>query len=410
MGLFIVVLCLYPIILKEWKAADKKIKSFSKDQINYPTMVIDANHNTIAYLPGKKRIYVSIDDIKNHTIEAFLAIEDGNFYNHRGISLRGIIRAAIANFQEGKIIQGGSTITQQTARAFFLSNEQSYTRKFKELIYAIVLEKKLDKRQILEIYLNQVYFGKGAYGIGAAAKIYFNVPAPNLSIKQSAYLAGLIKAPSRLSRDINSSRKRQRYVLYRMYKLGFISKIAYRYAKKSNLKLRSNNNLINSIAPYFVDALQYELSYFLDSNSSRSGMEVYSSFDSNLQDKLSHAIHSKFHTLALSHYSMKKVYQHAQVAGIIYNSFRSEIVALQGGMDYSISQFNRALFTARPMNQIVIPLLKLVIYKKKYLEDNKNTNVDAGMEISHWLLSQQDSHVDPHTLFDQKKQYKYKYK
>ena len=366
------------MIAKQWMVAQSEIKQLSKDSIiDFPTTILANNNQTIAYLSAEhKRVYTKIDNLNDYTIKAFLAIEDSNFYDHYGISFKAIFRAMIANLRAKKIVQGGSTITQQTARAFFLSKDKHYKRKFKEIIYALVLESKFSKKEILELYLNQIYFGKGAYGIKAAAKIFFNKSPKDLSIKQSAYLAGLIKAPSMLSNNLNKARIRQRYVLYRMFKEKYLSKKQYTKSKTSDLNIKRNYKLINNIAPYYVDALKYELAYYLDKSTAKNGLKVYSAFDHDLQKKLDQSIHSKFNFLASNFKSKNSFYKKAQAAGIVYNSFSSEIVAVTGGINYLTSQYNRALFTSRPMNQTIIPLLKLVLYKKKFLDnfDNYNNN------------------------------------
>ncbi|MCK8601687.1 penicillin-binding protein 1A [Desulfoferrobacter suflitae] len=173
----------------------------------------------------ERRFLVSLDQISPHLIRAFLAAEDVRFYEHPGVDLQGIVRAFMKNLQAGEIVQGGSTITQQVVKSLLLTPERTWVRKLKEAMLAYRIDQSLSKDQILELYLNQIYFGSGAYGVEAAAQTYFNRHASDLSLAQATLLAGLPKAPSRFSpfQDLSAARERQKYVLQRMVEVGFIS-------------------------------------------------------------------------------------------------------------------------------------------------------------------------------------------
>ncbi|MCL4685885.1 PBP1A family penicillin-binding protein [Myxococcota bacterium] len=180
----------------------------------------------------QRRRLVRLDEIPRHVILAFVSGEDDAFFEHSGIDIRSIVRAAYVNFTAGEIEQGASTITQQLVKSLLLTPERRYDRKIKELILARRIEQHLDKDEILELYLNQIYFGSGAWGIGEAARTYFGKSVGELSVAEGALLAGLPKAPSRFSPNVNPERaeERRRYVLGRMHELGHLDEPSWRAA------------------------------------------------------------------------------------------------------------------------------------------------------------------------------------
>ena len=153
---------------------------------------------------------ISIRDLPPHLPQAVLATEDRRFYEHFGMDIIGFARAALANLKAGRVVQGGSTITQQLAKNLWLTPERTFTRKLKELMLAIWLEARLQKQEILTLYLNRVYLGAGSYGVESAARRYFGKSARNVSLSEAALLAGLLKAPSRYAPTNNLNRSRQR--------------------------------------------------------------------------------------------------------------------------------------------------------------------------------------------------------
>src|SRR4030043_30487 len=173
----------------------------------------------------EKREVISLDRVPNHLIQAFVAGEDARFFQHKGLDYLAILRALFRNIFSGEIVQGGSTITQQVVKSLLLSPEKSYARKIREAILAYKIKKYLPKEEILFLYLNQIYLGHGAYGVATAAKTYFGKPVEELTLAESALLAGLTQAPSRNSpfQNPDQAKTRQAYVLYRMAEEGFIS-------------------------------------------------------------------------------------------------------------------------------------------------------------------------------------------
>jgi penicillin-binding protein 1A len=189
------------------------------------TSVYSADDELIGEFYIERRYLVPLNELPPHLIKAFIAAEDTRFYEHSGVDLIGILRAMLKNIKEGEIVQGGSTITQQVVKSLLLTPERSFTRKIKEAVLARRIEGSLSKNEILYLYLNQIYFGAGAYGVEAAARAYFDKHASELDLAEASLLAGLPKAPSSFSpiHHFSVSRERQRYVLQRMVDSNFIT-------------------------------------------------------------------------------------------------------------------------------------------------------------------------------------------
>jgi penicillin-binding protein 1A len=207
----------------------------------------------------QKRIVLPYDQIPKHVMQAFVAAEDNRFFEHHGIDPLGIMRAAFANAKAGHVVQGGSTITQQVAKLMLVGNERNVFRKIREAILAHKIEAKLKKEQILAIYLNHVYLGHGAYGVQAAAEVYFGKDAKDLTVAEAAMLGGLPKAPTEDSPTVNfkRSKDRQHYVLAQMLDNKFISDAQYRDALHEPIAIISRDTPLNHIAaPYFVEHIR----------------------------------------------------------------------------------------------------------------------------------------------------------
>src|SRR5579863_3296896 len=217
-GLIVVVLAVYGRGLPD-------ISRLSDIEPSGTTRILARDGTLLAQLYDKNRVYVPITQIPDVMREAIIANEDERFYSHSGVDARGIIRAALANIQHKDIEQGASTITQQLARNLFLSSDQTMTRKIQEALLAIEIERYYTKDEILERYLNLVYFGAGAYGVQAASHAYFGKDVSKLTLGEAAMLAGLVAAPSLYNpyADMSLAKERQRHVLDRMVALGDVS-------------------------------------------------------------------------------------------------------------------------------------------------------------------------------------------
>ncbi len=221
------------------------------------TQVFSRDGKLMAEFMRQRRYLVNLEELPAHVGQAFVAAEDGDFYHHEGVDIPGIIRAALANFRAGRVVQGGSTITQQVAKALLLTPRRTYIRKFKEMILAWRMEKYLTKDQILNIYINHIYLGHGAYGVEAAARTYFNKHAEQLSVAESALIAGLIQAPSRYSpvREPKRARNRQLYVIDRMLAEGFITSEHAEQARTEQLEVSIHHEVAVD-APYYTESVR----------------------------------------------------------------------------------------------------------------------------------------------------------
>ncbi len=222
--------------------------------------VFDSHGEKIGEFFREKRIVVPVDKIPEKLINAFVAAEDDTFFQHSGINYIAIVRAFIANVRAGKKVQGGSTITQQVARSLLLTPEKTYTRKIKEVLLSYKMETNLSKKDIMYLYLNQIYLGEGAYGVTAAARVYYRKDLKDLKLSEMAILAGLPQAPSRYSPlDAPSSAKaRQKYVLGRMETVGFISQKEHDEAVNEPITVYARQKY-REIAPYFVETIRQQL-------------------------------------------------------------------------------------------------------------------------------------------------------
>lgn len=220
-----------------------------------PLRVWTADGVLIGEFGEERRSIIRIDDVPEVMTHAIVAAEDDRFFEHSGVDLLGIARAAFANVAAGGRTQGGSTITMQLARNFFLSNERSYTRKIYEILLAFKIEQTLTKPQILEIYLNQIFLGQRAYGFASAAQVYYGKPLAKVSAAEAAMLAGLPKAPSAYNPVVNPKRAkiRQQYVLGRMRSLGYLTQEQYQDALKEELKLQPDRGDFALKAPYVAE-------------------------------------------------------------------------------------------------------------------------------------------------------------
>jgi penicillin-binding protein 1A len=221
------------------------------------SQVFDRNNQIIGEFFRERRVMVQYKDIPKDVVNAFVAAEDDKFFQHKGIDLQALFRAAIANMRAGRNVQGGSTITQQVAKTLLLTSERTYTRKIKDILLAIQMEENLTKDQIMYLYLNQIYFGQSAYGIEMAAQTYFKKSVKQLTLPEAAMLAGLPKAPSEFSPVRNPSRAKERqiYVLNRMADVGFITKQTAAAAANEPIKVFLKTDY-ESLAPYYLETVR----------------------------------------------------------------------------------------------------------------------------------------------------------
>src|SRR5690242_21215658 len=273
---------------------------FSKDLPDYSqlqdyeppimTRVHAADGSLVAEYAKERRLYIPIQAVPKLVTNAFIAAEDKNFYEHGGLDFGGILRAAVAyvqNFGSNRHPQGASTITQQVAKNFLLSNEVSFQRKIKEALLALKIERTYSKSKILELYLNEIYLGLGAYGIAAASLLYFDKSVNELTISEAAYLAALPKAPTTLHPVRNHDRaiERRNYVIDRLLENGWIKQAEADEARKDPLKVVNRQNVTHTAAgEYFAEEVRRELfERYGEKKLYEGGLSVRTTLDPKLQ-------------------------------------------------------------------------------------------------------------------------------
>jgi penicillin-binding protein 1A len=320
---------------------------------NESTRIFDRNGVLIANIHGDEdRVVVPLNDMSPNVMRAVMAIEDNRFYEHSGVDIRGTLRAFVQN-AKGSDVQGGSTVTQQLVKNLFLTPERSITRKLAEAILAIRVEKTYPKDKIMEMYLNQVYFGNHAYGIEKAARRYFKKPASDLTVAESALLAGLLKAPEGLSPFAypQAARKRQIEVLGKMVEYGYISDNQRKQAEYQKLVFNSRAAK-PSKHPYFVAYVIKELeARFGEDVVRRGGLRVYTSMDEEVQSAAEKALETAVNGL--------KGTGVTQGALVSVDVETDEIMALVGGVDFEKNQFNSATQAQRAAGSSFKPFVYL---------------------------------------------------
>lgn len=309
------------------------------------TRIYSADGSLLAQIYEENREKVPITEIPKQLQDATVAVEDSRFYTHSGVDLKGILRALVANLRGGRIREGGSTLTQQLARNVFLSQQKTISRKLKEMLLAREMERRLSKQQILELYLNQVYYGSGAYGVKAAATTYFGKPLNKLTLGECAFLAGLPRRPS--DQDMKERLNRRNVVLNRMAELGYINQQQLADAKAEDLHVVEQKATRSRIrkAPHFVDYVIKELTRQLQEKYGpegasmvyRAGLQVYTTLNLQMEEAAEKAINE---TVANARRQGKKVGQGAVVA---IDPWTGDIKVMVGSLDYKKSQFNRTV-------------------------------------------------------------------
>jgi len=300
------------------------------------TRILSQDGVVLATLTHERRELAKMSEFPKPLIDAVVAIEDSQFYQHRGISPRALFRAVWVNLREGRYAQGGSTITMQLARNAFLTQKKTFHRKIQEALLALQIEQHLTKEQIMETYLNEVYFGSGAYGAKTAARVYFNKPLHKLTLAECALLAGVIRRPSAYSPHENPElalRRRDR-VLERMRMLGFINEQEYQEAKREPIRvvpLRRQG--ISFKAPYFVfHVLKQLMEDYGEDQIYREGLTVETTLNWQMQQAAEQALRE-----GLAKYGRGSATQGAIIAIDPQTGF---IRAMVGGVDFSRSQYN----------------------------------------------------------------------
>ncbi|WP_273440262.1 penicillin-binding protein 1A [Sedimenticola selenatireducens] len=281
-----------------------------------PLRVYSSDHKLIAEFGEMRRIPLSYNAIPEPMVQAFLAAEDDRFFEHPGVDYKGLMRAAYQLLLTGERRQGGSTITMQVARNFFLSSEKTFTRKFSEIFLSLRIENELTKEEILELYLNKIYMGNRAYGVGAAAMVYYGKTVDQLTLPQIAMIAGLPKAPSRYNplADPERSLQRRDYVLGRMAKLGFITEQEEMAARAIPITASLHTAQTEADAPYIAEMVRAEMFDRYGNDAYTTGFNVYTTIDSKLQSVANRALRNNLQAYDLRH-GYRGAEQHLNLSG-----------------------------------------------------------------------------------------------
>ncbi|MFH1090811.1 MAG: PBP1A family penicillin-binding protein [Pseudomonadota bacterium] len=291
----------------------------------------DDGRTVVGEYSHERRIVVPLAKIPLQVRQAFIAAEDSNFYQHEGIDLTSVIRAFVKNVEAGRIVQGGSTITQQVTRSFLLSAEKTYKRKIREAILAYRIEKNLTKEEILYLYLNQIYLGHGAWGVESAAELYFNKHVDALTLAEAAQLAGLTQAPSRYSpfSQPKAARGRQVYTLNQMVKNNFITPAQAEAAKAEKLVFYDRPNVNLTMTPYFTEHVRRLLEkQYGEDRLYNDGLKVYTTVSVSMQAEAGKAI-----AQGLSEFAKRRPYE-----GPIRKLKPEEIPAFLARQDQELSE------------------------------------------------------------------------
>ncbi|WQN29115.1 penicillin-binding protein 1A [Stutzerimonas stutzeri] len=270
------------------------VDSLRSIQLQIPLRVYSADDKLIAEFGEMRRSPIRFDDIPQAFIHALLAAEDDNFANHYGVDITGLMRAATQLLKSGQIQTGGSTITMQVAKNYFLTSERSFSRKINEILLALQIERELSKNEILELYVNKIYLGNRAYGIEAAAQVYYGKPISELSVAQLAMIAGLPKAPSAFNPLVNPARSKERrdWILGRMYRLGSLDESSYRQALAEPETARYHGATPELDASYIAEMARAEMVGRFGSAAYTDGFRVYTTVSSERQIAANNALNS----------------------------------------------------------------------------------------------------------------------
>jgi penicillin-binding protein 1A len=274
------------------KPALPDVDSLRDVQLQVPLRVYTRDGRLIAAIGEQRRIPVRYDQIPQRLVQAFLAAEDDRFFRHHGVDWQGILRAALANARAGGVRQGGSTITMQVARDVFLTPRRDMKRKMSEIYISLLMESEFSKEEIFSLYANKTFLGQRAYGVGAAAEVYFGKTLDQLSIAEMATLAGIPKAPSQVNPVANAeaAKNRRSYVLRRMLELGFITPAEHDEANNSAVESRLHGPTVEVDAPYVAEMVRADMQAKYGDDIYTDGYKVYTTIDSRLEGAATNAL------------------------------------------------------------------------------------------------------------------------
>ena len=340
-----VTMLLIPVFTYAYFVRDLSSKENIINKKNAGVVLLDRNEKPFFTLfDAKAKNPVEISDLPKITTEAFIAVEDKDFYTHPGFSIRGFGRAIRENLYSESFAQGGSTISQQLIKNAILSPDKRLLRKYQEIVLAVELERRYSKNDILEMYLNTIYFGEGAFGIQDAAQRYFSKDAKNLTLAESAMLAGIIQAPSAyspISGNKNAAIKRKNLVLELMAEQGYITNAQKTQAQKQKITLQPSRNGVNQEAIHFALMVQDMLiKEYGEQTIAQSGFQVKTTLDLDLQTKAQQAVETQVQRLASSNVT--------NGAAVVIDPVTGEVLALVGSHDWNDEKNGKVNMALQP--------------------------------------------------------------
>ena len=338
-----------------------EVRTLEEYRPSVTTRVYSDTNKLLAEFFLENRTPVKLSDVPNVLIDALIATEDKRFFSHFGLDVRGIARAMYRNIRAGKIVEGGSTLTQQLAKVLFLTPERSYSRKLKEMVLSLKIEQRYTKREILSLYLNQIYFGSGAYGVEAASRTYFGKSSRELTLAECALLAGIPRSPKYYSpfRSRESARSRRALVLRRMVSAGIISQSQANEANGIPVPVQqAASEKGPAPAQYFIEYIRQKVEErFGSSILYAGGLNIYTSINDTLQEYAEQAVRSGLTTLERGLRKAKRGASPLQSALVALDPSTGHIMAMVGGRDFRESQFNRAWQALRQPGSAFKPIV-----------------------------------------------------
>jgi penicillin-binding protein 1A len=367
-----------------------QIQSLESYKPSAITRIYSADQVLLKELYVEKRDPVPLSRVPEDLRTALLTTEDRRFYEHSGIAIKGILRAMVQNIRKRRFVQGASTLTQQLAKTLFLTPRKTLSRKLREAILSIQLERRYTKDEILALYLNQIYFGSGAYGVASAARIYFGKPVQDLTLAQCALIAGLPKSPSRYSPRVNPdlALKRRDIVLRQMLDTGAIDKKDYLAAIDEKL-LATHPKAEKSRAPYYVDFIVDSLETTIGANLLyKGGLTIHTTLSYGLQHTAEQALANGIQQLASRRSANQQEQPLPQGALAAINIQTGGIVAMVGGRDGSDTHFNRVTAAKRQPGSAFKPILYALALERGFQPYDKILDApvvfDAPTQDQEW--------------------------
>lgn len=368
------------LFVNEFREKAKQFDLAELQQMESASLIYDRNEQLLGRIFIQNRDTVALTELPFHVRQAVVAAEDARFFEHHGVDYLGMARAMLKNYRAGKIREGASTLTQQLARNTYDLRERTYRRKMLEAMLALRIEDHFTKNELMEMYLNRVYFGSGFYGIEAAARGYFGKPAEQLDVSEAAMLAGLLRSPNNLSPWSNyaAAIESRNFVLSRMHDLEFLKDAAYESARKEKLLTKNRRPLVTD--SYAVDLIRQQVIDLVGyENAAGEGYRIYTTIDASLQAAAKESLEQQLlaieqrpdyeHQTKAQYRSVLRAFEkkdpvgnppapkYLQGAAVVLDNSGGEVLAVVGGRDFQESQYNRAVSAARPAGTAFLPFV-----------------------------------------------------